>query len=389
MKNNNPRKICIIINSRANYARIKSLLIEIKQSKKLKLQLIVGASALLYRFGKVIDLIKKDGFTPIATLQCLLEGDTPEAMVKSTGLAMIELSTIFNNIKPDIVLTVADRYETLATAVTARYMNICLAHTQGGECTGSIDESVRHSITKLANLHFASTERSKNFVIRMGENKNKVWNTGCPSIDLINPKINLSKNFWEKFGGTGKKINLKEQYFVLLQHPVTTEYEKAGDQMRITFDAIKELNPPTVILWPNADAGNDQTSKVIREFRENNSNFQLRLLRHLPVDAYHELIVNSACLIGNSSSAIREGSYLGIPSVNIGKRQQNREFCKNVINVEHNSKKILKAVKSQRNHGKYPSSQKYGDGKAGKKIHDILVNVNLEINKSLCYLDND
>ena len=179
------RKVCVIVNSRANYARIKSLLLEIKKSKKLELQLIVGASALLYRFGKVVDIIKKDGFKPVATMQCLLEGETPEAMVKSTGLAMIELSTIFNNIKPDIVLTIADRYETLATAITARYMNICLAHTQGGESTGSIDESVRHSITKLANLHFPSTERSKDFIIKMGEDKNKVWNTGCPSLDLV------------------------------------------------------------------------------------------------------------------------------------------------------------------------------------------------------------
>ncbi len=384
----NMRKVCIVVHSRANYARIKSLLIEIKKSKKLKLQLVVGASALLYRFGKVVDLIKKDGFTPVATMQCLLEGETPEAMAKSTGLAMIELSTIFNNIKPDIVLTVADRYETLATAVTARYMNICLAHTQGGECTGSIDESVRHSVTKLANLHFPSTERSKNYIIKMGEEKKNVWNTGCPSIDLIKSNLNLPKNFWEKYGGTGKRISLTEKYFVLLQHPVTTEYGQSSKQMKTTLNAIKKLNTPTVILWPNADAGNDSTSKSIREFRENNKDFKLRLLRHLPVDAYHILIYNSACLIGNSSSAIREGSYLGIPSVNIGKRQQNREFCKNVINVDHDEEKIFDAINKQVAHGKYNCSLKYGDGKAGKKIHDILIKANLDINKSLCYLNN-
>ncbi len=383
------RKVCVIVNSRANYARIKSLLFEIKKSKKLELQLIVGASALLYRFGKVVDLIKKDGFKPVATMQCLLEGETPEAMVKSTGLAMIELSTIFNNIKPDIVLTIADRYETLATAITARYMNICLAHTQGGESTGSIDESVRHSITKLANLHFPSTERSKDFIIKMGEDKNKVWNTGCPSLDLVEKNLNIPNNFWKKYGGTGKFIDLKKEYIVLLQHPVTTEYEEAGTQMKITLEAIKMLNMATIILWPNADAGNDQTSKAIREFRENNPNFPLRLLRHLPVDAYHKLIFNSKCLIGNSSSAIREGAFLGLPAINIGNRQINREFGENIINVTHNIEKIKKAILKQIKHGIYKKSKLYGDGNAAVKIHDILVTADLNINKSLFYLKNE
>lgn len=380
------RKVCIIVNSRANYARIKSLLLEIKKSRKLKLQLVVGASALLYRFGKVIDIIRKDGFSPIATMQCLLEGETPEAMVKSTGLAMIELSTIFNNIKPDVVLTVADRYETLATAITSRYMNICLAHTQGGESTGSIDESVRHSITKLANLHFPSTERSKDYIIRMGENKKRVWNTGCPSLDLIDQNLIIRKNFWSLYGGTGKMINLDSQYLVLLQHPVTTEYELSGNQMKITLRAIQKLKIPTIILWPNADAGNDQTSKAIREFRENNPNFPLRLLRHLPIDAYHKIIYNSGCLIGNSSSAIREGAYLGIPAVNIGQRQKDREFSENIINVTHNELLIKKAINKQLQNGKYKKSKIYGDGKAAKKIHDILAKVDLEIDKSLSYL---
>ena len=147
-----------------------------------------------------------------------------------------------------------------------------------------------------------------------------------------------------------------------------------------------KLKIPTIILWPNADAGNDQTSKAIREFRENNPNFPLRLLRHLPIDAYHKIIYNSGCLIGNSSSAIREGAYLGIPAVNIGKRQKDREFGENIINVTHNELLIKKAINKQLQSGKYKKSKIYGDGKAGKKIHDILVKADLEIDKSLSYL---
>ena len=211
------RKVCIIVNSRANYARIYSVLRAIQNHKNLKLQLVVGASALLYRFGKVIDRIEKDGFKPVAKLYSIIEGENPVTMAKSTGIAIIELSTIFENLKPDIVLTVADRFETLATAVAASYMNIPLAHTQGGEQTGSIDESVRHAITKLAHIHFPATNKSKKILIKMGENKKNIFNFGCPSIDLIDKK-NLKtflNNLIKNSKGVGYYINLKKPYIVV------------------------------------------------------------------------------------------------------------------------------------------------------------------------------
>ena len=158
------RNVCVVVNSRANYGRIKSFMYHAQRSKVLDLQLIVGASALLYRFGSAIEVIKKDGFEPNAIVHSILEGETPTTMAKSTGLGIVELATHFENLKPDIVLTVADRFETLATAVASSYMNITLAHTQGGEVTGSIDESVRHAITKLAHIHFPATERAAEFL---------------------------------------------------------------------------------------------------------------------------------------------------------------------------------------------------------------------------------
>ena len=166
------RKVCVVVNSRANYGRIKSFMYHAQRSNKIELQLIVGASALLYRFGSAIDIIKSDGFEPNAVVHSILEGETPTTMAKSTGLGIVELATHFENLKPDIVLTVADRFETLATAVASSYMNITLAHTQGGEVTGSIDESVRHAITKLAHIHFPATERAAEYLERMGEQKN-------------------------------------------------------------------------------------------------------------------------------------------------------------------------------------------------------------------------
>ena len=202
------RKICVVVASRANYGRIKSVLKAIDEHPQLQLQLVVSASALLERFGKVVNIIERDGFKIEAKVYIVIEGETPTTMAKSTGLAIVELSTIFENLKPDIVLTVADRYETMATAIAASYMNIPLAHTQGGEVTGSIDESVRHAVTKLAHVHFPSTELSRQRLIKMGEAPENVYLTGCPSLDIINDlDFSMDSDFFEKYTGVGARID--------------------------------------------------------------------------------------------------------------------------------------------------------------------------------------
>src|SRR4029079_6719023 len=174
------RKICVVVNSRANYGRIKTVMRAVTEHPKLELQLIVGASALLHRFGSVIDVIRADGFEPTAVVHSMVEGETPTTMAKSTGLGILELASQFENIKPDVVLTVADRFETISTAIAASYMNIPVAHTQGGEVTGSIDESVRHAITKLSPFQFPATELAARRVVAMGEDPAWVFNVGCP-----------------------------------------------------------------------------------------------------------------------------------------------------------------------------------------------------------------
>ena len=380
------RKICIIVNSRANYSRIYSVLKAIQKHKKLKLQLVVGASALLYRFGKVVNKIEKDGFRPVAKLYSIVEGENPVTMAKSTGIAIIELSTIFENLKPDIVLTVADRFETLATAVAASYMNIPLAHTQGGEQTGSIDESVRHAITKLAHIHFPATNKSKINLLKMGENKKFIFNYGCPSIDLIdNKKLKISSNLFTNIGGVGNKIDLFKPYLVILQHPVTTEYKSTINQINETILAIKKINMQTIWLWPNVDAGSDEISKRLRMFREKYSKFPIRFIRNFDPEDYLKIIYNSSCLVGNSSSAIREGSYLGIPAVNIGTRQRDRERGTNILDVPYEKIKIFNAIKKQLKINKYRRSNLYGKGNSGIKIANKLATIKLSINKKLNY----
>ncbi len=380
------RKVCVVVNSRANYGRIKSVMQALKNHPDLQLQLVVGASALLYRFGNVIDIIKKDGFLPDATLYSIVEGETPTTMAKSTGLAIMELSTLFENLKPDIVLTVADRFETLATAVAASYMNIVLAHTQGGEVTGSIDESVRHAITKLAHVHFPATKTAAGYLVRMGENPETVHLTGCPSIDEIaNIDLKLSPDLFERYGGVGHSIDPSKPYVVVLQHPVTTEYGDGLHQINQTLSAVSQLGMQAVWLWPNVDAGSDAVSKGLRLYRERNPNNKVHFFRNFAVHDYACLINNSQCLIGNSSSALREGAFLGVPAVNIGTRQTAREHEPNVVDVGYDSEQILSAAEAQISHGRYKSSPMFGTGDAGEKIVKVLSQVKLTVQKQLHY----
>jgi UDP-hydrolysing UDP-N-acetyl-D-glucosamine 2-epimerase len=382
----NKRKVCIVVNSRANYGRIKSVLNAIKNHPSLELFLIVGASALLSRFGNVRDIMERDGFYPNSIVYTIVEGENPTTMAKSTGLAIMELATIFENSKPDIVLTVADRFDTMATAIAASYMNIPLAHTQGGEVTGSIDESVRHAITKLSHIHFPATKRAYENVIRMGEPPETVFNLGCPAMDIIlNIDLKISANSFEEYTGVGPKINFNKPYIVVLQHPVTTEYGHGYAQIKETLTAVMEIGIQTVWLWPNVDAGSDDISKGLREFRENNHNSLIHFYKNFAVEDYARLINNCVCLVGNSSSAIREGSLLGVPAVNVGTRQLGREHDTNIIHANYDRVEILNAIKSQIKHGRYIKSHLFGKGDAGKKIAEVLASAELNVQKKLTY----
>jgi GDP/UDP-N,N'-diacetylbacillosamine 2-epimerase (hydrolysing) len=380
------KKICVVIGSRANYGRIKTVMSAVRDHPDLELQLIVGASALLWRYGQAIDVIERDGFTAAAKVYSIVEGENPTTMAKSTGLGIIELTTQFEALKPDVVVTVADRFETLATAVAAAYMNIALAHTQGGEVTGSIDESVRHAVTKLAHIHFAATKLARQNVIRMGERAKSVFVTGCPSLDpLVGLKRGLPADFFMQHGGSGAAIDATKPYLVVLQHPVTTEWEHGLDQIEETLAAVEAVAMPTVWLWPNVDAGSDAIAKGLRLFVARRPDFPIRLFRNFAVEDYARVIASCACLVGNSSSAIREGAFLGVPAVNIGTRQQHRERGHNIVDVGYARKAIQAAIRRQVRHGPFKPDRLYGDGQAGQRIADLLATQAIELQKVLAY----
>ena len=378
------KKICVVINSRANYGRVKSFMRAAKESHKLELQVVVGASAVLYRFGNVKDVIREDGFEIDAEMHTVVEGNQPVAMSMSAGLAGIELSGILNALSPDVVVVVADRYEQIATAISSAYMNIPVAHLQGGELTGSIDDSVRHAISKLAHLHFPATERAGERLVRMGEDPRSVHVIGCPAMDLVHDSQGLlPEHTFER--GVGAPLDVKSPYLVVVQHPVTTEHLDAYSQVAETLAALKRVENQegiqVVWLWPNVDAGSDSVSKRLREFRESEDSTNFHFFRNFNPEDYIRLLRGAKCLVGNSSSGIREASFMGVPSVNVGTRQNGRERSSNVLDVGYSAQEIENAILTQLDHGVYVGSSLYGDGTAGSKMASILEKVELGVSK--------
>jgi len=377
------RKICVVINSRANYARIKSVLVELKNRTDCELQIVVGASGLLFRFGKVVEVIRQDGFMVSREVYSVVEGNEPVVMAKTTGLALIELAQVFLDLKPDVVVTIADRHETLATAIAASYMNIPVAHTQGGEITGSIDESVRHACTKLSHLHFPATNHAYRNIIQLGEEESRVHLTGCPALDII--EENKDKNPGEFLGNYIRDASLfKDQgYLLVLYHPDTQHYTESNISTSQILMAIQKLDIPAIWLWPNVDSGTDLISKELRRFKDVNLNSKIQFIRNFTPEEFISVLSNSLCIIGNSSSSIREASRTGTPSVVIGHRQNGREFSDNVTYLpDFNSESISNAIRKQIKHGKYAPSNLYGDGFAGKRIAEILCTAKLSIEKN-------
>ena len=382
------RKICVVITARPSYSRIKTALNAIKEHDSLELQLVVAGSALLDRYGSAVEYIKKDGFTINEKVFTVLEGENSTSMAKTTGLAVMELAGVFYNLQPDAVITIADRFETLATSIAASYQNIPLVHIQGGEITGNIDEKVRHANTKLADIHLVSSEEAKERVIKMGEDVKKVFNTGCPSIDLANEIKNSSKldfNPIDKYGGVGSNIDWGSGYLVVMQHPVTTEYGSARKDVEETLNAIHELNIPTFWFWPNIDAGSDGTSNGIRSFREIRQPKNIHFFKNMEPQDFLKLLVNSKCLIGNSSVGIRECSYLGVPVVNIGSRQERRQRGSNVVDVNYQKELIKDAILERIETNSIKEESIYGNGQAGKSIASILATIDLSFHKTITY----
>ncbi len=382
------RKICVAITARPSYSRIRSALSAIRAHPDLELQLVVAASALLDRYGNAIKVIESEGFRIDRRVYMIVEGENLVTSAKSTGFGLSEMATVLDDLRPDMVVTVADRFETMATAVAAAYMNLPLVHVQGGEITGSIDEKVRHAITKLADIHLVASEQAAERVIRMGEQPAAVHVTGCPSIDVAKQAIvrpALDFDLFARYGGVGARLDLSKGYIVVLQHPVTTEFSEARRDVEETLHAVAESGIPALWFWPNVDAGSDDTSRGIRSFRETRTLDNVHFFKNLPPEDFLRLLYNSRGIVGNSSVAIRECAYLGVPAVNIGTRQSGRDRGGNVVDVDYDRRAILAAIRRQFEAGRLDSDPIYGTGDAGTRIAEVISAAPLTYAKRLTY----
>lgn len=377
------RKICVVLTARASYSRVKTVLTAIHAHPRLCLQIVVTGSALVGRFGNIIPHLKAENLPVSAIIPNLLDLESDTASAKTTGLAVIELATFFGNHHPDVVVTVADRFETIATAIAAVNMNIPLAHIQGGEVTGNIDDRIRNSISQLADLHFTATENARARLIRMGLSPQKVYHTGCPSIDLVHQHKNLDFNPYEIYGGVGSRPDLDTPYLMALQHPVTTETAHSKWQIDHTLHAIAALNMPCIWFWPNADPGTAGTAQGIRAFREQHPELPFHFFKNMESAHFILLLRKCACFVGNSSVGIRECSALGVPAVNIGSRQNGRERGPNVTDCLPDTEAIISAVRRQLAHGPFAPVTLYGKGNAGEQIATQLATIPFILKKHL------
>lgn len=378
------RKVAVILVDRANYGRLKPVMRAIQNEPELEMQVVCAGTMVLERFGSPVKIVRNDGFPVDSEIYLELEGSTPLTMAKSLGFAVIEFASELQRLKPDVVLLIGDRYEAFAATIAASYMNYCIAHIQGGEVSGSIDESARHCMTKLSHFHFPSTRRSAQYIIDMGENPDNVFFVGCPSGDIARQlDMSMSPELFNK--GVGGKLNPNEPYLLVAFHPVTTEFGHEKDETLNLLNALAQLKKPTIWLWPNIDAGADHVSKAIRSYRENNNSDWLRLVKNFPADDYLRVLANAECAIGNSSSFVRDSSFFGTPVVLVGDRQQGRETGANVMPVNPLTAEILQAVQQQLQHGRYPPDTLYGDGHASEKIVQHLLKVKPYAQKRLHY----
>jgi UDP-hydrolysing UDP-N-acetyl-D-glucosamine 2-epimerase len=376
----------VVLVDRANYGRLKPVMRAIAEQPGLQLQVLAAGTMVLERFGLPVRGVREDGFPVDGEIYIELEGSTPATMAKSVGFGVVEFASEFQRLKPDLVLLIGDRYEALAAALAAAYMNLCVAHLQGGEVSGSIDESARHAITKLAHFHFPSTLRSAEYVVRMGERPDTILGIGCPSSDIARSLDRTLPAEVINSRGSGAWIEPQEPFLLVIFHPTTTEYGGEREQMDALLQALHELKTPTVLLWPNIDAGSDHVSQAIRIFRDRARPTWLRTLINLSPEEYLKVLANAACAVGNSSSFVRDASYFGTPVVLVGNRQEGRETDAHVTRVSPVAETIAAAVRSQLRHGRYAPSKLYGDGRVSEQISEALARLDPYVQKRLHFI---
>jgi len=369
------RRITVTTGTRAEYGILKPLLQQIDNSKKVELILIVCGMHLSKKHGNTISEIKKDGFKISKKIDMIPKGNTNYDMAKVLGIGIVEFSNTFKKFKPDLNLILGDRDEAMASALAAFHMNIPNAHISGGDKTkAGLDESIRHAITKISNIHFPISKKSKQRIIKMGESPKFVFDMGSPSIDMIYKKQIIPKNELER----KYKIKFNGDDILLIQHPITTEPKKSKEQISLLIKGILKTNKTVFAIAPNSDAGNSEIFRALEICAKNNPKFYL--FKNIKREDYLGFLKYSKVLIGNSSSGIVEAAYLNTNVINIGTRQKGREYDSNVHHLEtptiHMIEKTINKILKLKNN-KIENHFIYGKGNSCSKILKILEEIKI------------
>ncbi|XP_009950458.1 PREDICTED: bifunctional UDP-N-acetylglucosamine 2-epimerase/N-acetylmannosamine kinase isoform X2 [Leptosomus discolor] len=385
-ENNHKLRVCVATCNRADYSKLAPIMFGIKAEPQFfELDVVVLGSHLIDDYGNTYRMIEQDDFDIHTRLHTIVRGEDEAAMVESVGLALVKLPDVLNRLKPDIMIVHGDRFDALALATSAALMNIRILHIEGGEVSGTIDDSIRHAITKLAHYHVCCTRSAEQHLIAMCEDHDRILLAGCPSYDkLLSAK---NKDYMSVIRmWLGEDVKTRD-YIVALQHPVTTDIKHSIKMFELTLDALISFNKRTLVLFPNVDAGSKEMVRVMRKKGiEHHPNF--RAVKHVPFDQFIQLVAHAGCMIGNSSCGVREVGAFGTPVINLGTRQTGRETGENVLHVRDadTQDKILHALQLQ--FGKqYPCSKIYGDGNAVPRILKFLKSIDLKepLQKKFCF----
>ncbi len=370
------KRVLVAVTARPSYSRIRSALNALREESKVEVQCLCSGAALSEPHGRVVELIRADGFEVVGEGETLVAGNEPVRMAETVAHTILFTARHLEAARPDWVVTIADRYETLGTAVAASYLGIPLIHVQGGEITGNIDERVRHAVTKLSDIHLVANAQAAQRLIGMGEHPDTIYVTGCPSIDLARESGQMTldelKHALTVQGVEG--LDLESGFVVVLQHADTTEHASSYDQMAMTLKAVAATGLPFLVFHPNSDAGSAAVRQALNDFRRDHPGAPLWGVNNLEGKTFLRLLQQSRCLVGNSSVGIRECAYLGVPVVNLGERQYGRERGRNVRDCGWNPELMMQAV-SHQVHQTYGSSPIYGTGYSGELMADIIANL--------------
>ncbi|XP_076023392.1 bifunctional UDP-N-acetylglucosamine 2-epimerase/N-acetylmannosamine kinase isoform X2 [Genypterus blacodes] len=380
-------RVCVATCNRADYSKLAPIMFGLKShAEEFELEVVVLGSHLIDDYGNTFRMIEQDDFDIGSKLHTIVRGEDEAAMVESVGLALVKLPDVLQRLCPDVLVVHGDRFDALALATAAALMNIRILHVEGGEVSGTIDDSIRHAISKLAHYHACCTRSSEQHLIAMCEDHSRILLAGCPSYDKL-----LSAHYRDDYmdiirSWLGDKVQ-EHDYIVALQHPVTTDIQNSIKIYGLMLDALLSFNKRTLILFPNIDAGSKEMVRVMRKKGiEQHPNF--RAVKHVPFEQFIQLVSHAGCMIGNSSCGVREAGAFGTPVINLGTRQTGRETGENVLHVRDadTQNKVYHALELQ--FGKrYPCSKIYGDGNAVPRILKFLRAIDLDepLQKTFCF----